>query len=225
MKKLKRALENEDIAVLNIVHGKPGATFSGIVRLKHSNKDRIRDRLEFLIEKKYLVYVEGDWKRGRAKHYLITEEGRLFLLKKNVEGLRELLGRVKTLSSEMLARSDNVQELGETGRRAVRDAAGPRGLTLEQAAGRLEEMFREKHEDLALETRIQKVMETDEEYFGDFRRALWNMHQISLDLLNSKTRLRLLGEAYLHVTSSGLIEAVSELELLQRLPGDMIISF
>jgi predicted ArsR family transcriptional regulator len=203
-------LENEDLIILNALLRKPRLTFQEIVNFwgfkRALNRNRARARLDALIENQIIREDNREqWKRGRKLWFVLTEKGKSVLLEKTLSSVKESLETVGVLVSGMLSEPEKLVEWKKTGQKAVRNIV--------------------KAEDLTLEEKIQQTMKTRDVYFGTFRRALWKMHQISLNFAPSKISQIPLGEVYVHVTERGVINVVSEDELLLRAPDIQVHTF
>lgn len=76
-----------------------------------------------------------------------------------------------------------------------------------------------KAEELSLEEKVHKVAKTRDVSFGALRKALWNMHQISLKLFAPPAAIRNMGnDQYLKVSKDGVINVLSEDEPIKH-PG------
>jgi len=221
MKNLQ-VLKKEDIEILEFLNENPGATHNEIFQALQRNRNRTLERVNDLVMLK-LIDDEKPQVRGKKKPCVLTEKGKMELMKHNIDSLKEILSSMEKLTASVLLQPQTLKEWTEKGQKAVHDAAGSNRLTLEQAAERLEELFKEP-KDLTLEEKAQHVMKLKETYFGAFRKALRQMHEICLKLAPSKIRQIPQKEAYIHVAENDLINVVYEDDLL-RAPNIKVHTF
>jgi len=174
-------------------------SFQQIVDLGLFNRNRTRRRLNSLIEVEVVREENRDrWRRGQKLWFVLTEKGKSILLEKVLDSVLENIKMIDVLTSGMLSEPERLEEWKETAQKEVREIV--------------------KAEDLTLEEKVQRSMKTREAYFGAFKKALRNMHQIALNLAPQNVRKSLIGEVYVCVTEKGVITAVSEDELLAWAP-------
>ena len=187
-----------------------------LVDITGLHPNTVRRELDSFI-KQGLVREEGreNWKRGKKLWYSLTEKGKKECFRTSLNDFTQSLNVIKEITTQMLSEPLKLEEWRETGRRAIQDITGAKDLTLEK--------------------RFQQSMKKREAYFGTFRKALRDMHKISLNLAPSKVReslslnlapsktcRSLFGEVYINVTEEGIINVVSEEELLLRAPQDLV---
>lgn len=133
--------------------------------------------------------------------YRITEEGQLALLEKSLNETIERLASLESITTVLISKPEILEEWRNTTQTIIR------GIT--------------KAEDLPLEEKIEKVAKTREGSFGAFRKALWNMHQISLKLFAPRSVIENISNGvydgvYLHVNEDGVIDVISENEPIKH---------
>ena len=219
-------LQDQDFKILNMLLKKPRLTFQEIVNFegfkRALNRNRARARLDILIEKQFIQEENRkQWKRGQKLWFTLTEKGKSVLLEKTLNNVKESLETVDMLVSGMLSEPEKLAEWKKSGQKAVREAAGPDRLALNQAAVKLEELFKEP-KDNALKEKIQRVMKIRETHFGTFRQSLRKMHLIAVKLFAPPTE-NMAGNMYLLINENGVINMVKEDEILMH-PNISVIS-
>lgn len=171
-------------------------TYADIARLIRQRK-KARLVLNDLIEKQ-LISEEGreNWKHGKKLWYSLTEEGKMEYLRIAFVSIEENLKVIDRIISQTLSEPQKLEEWHEKIQTAIRDVA--------------------KAEELTLEEKIQRTMNIRDTHFGSFRTALRNMQQISLKLAPLTVKRTIIGDAYLHVNQNGVIDVLSEDELLKH---------
>jgi DNA-binding HxlR family transcriptional regulator len=210
--------------ILLSVLQKGKTTFRKLQKATNISPKTLKQRLKLLVRRK-LVKEEGrkSWKRGKKLEYSLTEKGRQEWFNVAFQDVNKNLELINTIVSQMLSKPQELAARREEARHIVHTtAAGAEVLPLEEAAERLEELFK-KDKNSVLEEKIQQIMKIKDAYFGPFRKALRNMHSIAFKLAPQATSRTLVGGVYILVTEKGVINAVSEDEILRH-PDISVIS-
>jgi predicted ArsR family transcriptional regulator len=198
-------LESEDLIVLNALLRRLRLTFQEIVGLRDFNRNQTRKRLDRLIERGWVEEENRkSWKQGRKLWFALTQKGRDLLWKNTLDSVKASLEIIDLLASETLSRPQELAALREEARHTIHTIATDESMS-----------FRE---------RVWQTAKKREAYFGPLRKALRTMHQITLKLFASQASTEAqIGDVYLLINKEGLIEAVSEEEIIRH-PEIMVTS-
>jgi predicted ArsR family transcriptional regulator len=160
---------------------------------------RILKRYLGQLVKTRLVKEEGrkGWMRGRKLEYRLTERGRQECFQEAVRNVDESVNVINRITSQMLSKPQELAALREEARHVIHTIASADGVPLEEKIGQT--------------TKIREA------YFGSFRKALRTMHQITLKLFTPRAASKtLVGDVYILINEEGVIDAISENEILKH---------